>query len=159
MLNFSALYRQYAPEVYRFALYLCGDPAMAEDLTSETFVRLWGARDIRVATVRGYLFAIVRNLYRQGLRTSRREAPLDLKMPDRALDAESAASEKERLHWLMNQLLELPEIDRAALLMRTQHEMSYQEIAASLNISVATVKVRVHRAKLKLARKWSEQNP
>jgi len=41
--------------------------------------------------------------------------------------------------------------------MRTQHDMSYAEIAASLNISVATAKVRVHRATLKLARRWSEE--
>ncbi|SRR6266516_1400053 len=158
MLDFSSLYRQYAPDVYRFALYLSGNTATAEDLTSETFVRLWTARDVRVATVRAYLFAIVRNLYRQSLRTKRREAPLDPALPDPAPDAENSTSEKEQLRWLMNRLLMLPEIDRAALLMRTQHEMSYEEIAASLNISLAAVKVRIHRAKLKLARQWSEEN-
>ncbi len=42
--------------------------------------------------------------------------------------------------------------------MRAQHEMSYQEIAAALELTVAAAKVRVHRAKLKLARKWSEEN-
>jgi RNA polymerase sigma-70 factor (ECF subfamily) len=158
MVDFGILYRQYAPDVYRFALYLSGNAATAEDLTSETFVRLWTARDVRVATVRAYLFAIVRNLYRQGLRSTRREAQLDPELPDPAANAESATGEKERLRWLMNQLLMLPEIDRAALLMRAQHEMPYEEIAASLKLSVAAVRVRVHRAKLKLARKWSEEN-
>ena len=158
MLDFSTLYRQYAPDVYRFALYLSGDASTAEDLTSETFVRLWTARDIRVATVRAYLFAIARNLYRQSLRTKRREEPLDPALADPANDAESLADEKERLRWLMNQLLSLPEVDRAALLMRTQHEMPYEEIAAALNMPVTAVRVRVHRAKLKLARKWSEEN-
>ena len=52
MLDFSSLYRHYAPDVYRFALYLSGNTATAEDLTSETFVRLWIARDVRVATLR-----------------------------------------------------------------------------------------------------------
>src|SRR5438270_13850449 len=101
MLNFGTLYRKYARDVYRFALYLSGDPATAEDLTSETFVRLWSARDLRVSTVRAYLFAIVRNLYRQSLRTRRREAPLDLAMADPSSNAETAASEKERRRWLM----------------------------------------------------------
>ena len=157
MLDFSSLYRQYAPDVYRFALYLSGDAATAEDITSETFVRLWTARDLRVATVRVYLLAIARNLYRQSLRTKRREVPLDPGLSDPFANPEKATSENERLLWLMNQLLTLPDVDRAALLMRTQHDMSYAEIAASLNISVATAKVRVHRATLKLARRWSEE--
>src|SRR5207248_4904212 len=121
MLDFGTLYGQYAPDVYRFALYLSGDPATAEDLTAETFVRIWTAQDLRVSTVRAYLFAIVRNLYRQSLRTKRREAPLDPTMSDPSSNAETAASENERRHWLMNQLLALAEIDRTVLLMRIQH--------------------------------------
>lgn len=158
MLDFSTLYRQYAPDVYRFALYLSGDASAAEDLTSETFVRLWTAQDVRVATVRAYLFTITRNLYRQSLRTRRPETALDPALVDSAPDAESLTGDSERRRWLMNQLLALPEADRAALLMRAQHEMPYEEIAASLDLSVAAVKVRVHRAKLKLARKWWEEN-
>lgn len=158
MLDFGTLYRQYAPDVYRFALYLSGNAATAEDLTSETFVRLWTARDVRVATVRAYLFAITRNLYRQSLRGKHREAPLDSALADSAPDIESSAGEKERLLWVMKQLLKLPEIDRAALLMRAQYQMPYEEIAATLKLSVAAAKVRVHRARLTLARKWSEEN-
>src|SRR4030095_1107870 len=158
MLDFSSLYRQYAPDVYRFALYLSGNSSVAEDLTSETFVRLWTARNVRVATVRAYLFAITRNLYRQGLRRQRREEPLDPALPDSAPDVESSTSERERLRWVIKQLQALPEADRSALLMRAQHQMPYEEIAATLNLSIAATKVRVHRARLLLARKWSEQN-
>jgi RNA polymerase sigma-70 factor (ECF subfamily) len=45
----------------------------------------------------------------------------------------------------------LPEIDRAALLLRTQDQMPYEEIARILNVSIANAKVKVHRARLKLA--------
>jgi len=56
MTNVEALYRQDAPAVYRFALSLSGSRASAEDLTSETFVRLWTARDrLDLSTVLGYL--------------------------------------------------------------------------------------------------------
>jgi DNA-directed RNA polymerase specialized sigma24 family protein len=52
----------YAPAVRRFALFLCGDPAMADDITSDTFVRVWLAhRRIRELTVKSYLFATARN--------------------------------------------------------------------------------------------------
>jgi RNA polymerase sigma-70 factor (ECF subfamily) len=158
MLDFGSLYRQYAPDVYRFALYLSGDASMAEDLTAETFVRVWTARNVRVATVRAYLFAIVRNLYRQRLRAQRREAPLESELADATPDAEFSASKNEQLRWLSRQLLVLPEIDRTALLMRFQTEMSYEEIASTLELSIVSVKVRVHRAKLKLARMWAEEN-
>ena len=158
MLDFATLYAEHAPAVYRFALYLSGDSGAAEDLTAETFIRLWTARDVRVATVRAYLFAIVRNLHRQGLRARRREAPLDAALPDPRPDPESHAAERSRLEWVLNRLGRLPETDRAALLMRVQHEMSYEEIAAALSLSVAAAKVRVHRARLKLARTWAEES-
>lgn len=158
MLDFATIYNEYAPDVYRFALYLSGDRATAEDLTSETFVRLWTARDVRAATVKAYLFAIVRNLHLQGFRIRRREVPLDITLPDQSPNPEMYAAGRDQLRWVLDRLRQLPETDRAALLMRIQQEMSYEEIAAVLGLSVAATKVRVHRARLKLARLWSEEN-
>jgi RNA polymerase sigma-70 factor (ECF subfamily) len=48
-------------------------------------------------------------------------------------------------------LEQLPEADRAALLMRADEGLAYEEIAAALGLPVATVKVKVHRARMKLA--------
>jgi RNA polymerase sigma-70 factor, ECF subfamily len=48
-------------------------------------------------------------------------------------------------------LQKLPEVDRAALLMRAFEEMPYEEIARALGLSLAAVKVKVHRARLALA--------
>jgi len=63
--DFSELYERYARDVHRFALFLSGDRALAEDLTSETFVRAFvGRDDLRVDTVKAYLLAIARNLHR-----------------------------------------------------------------------------------------------
>ena len=44
VVDFSELYRTHAGDVYRFALFLSGDAAAADDIVSETFVRLWHAR-------------------------------------------------------------------------------------------------------------------
>ena len=41
MTAFNTLYKKYAADVFRFALYLSGDRSQAEDITSETFVRAW----------------------------------------------------------------------------------------------------------------------
>ena len=78
MTDFSSLYRKYAPDVYRFALYLSNERGQAEDITSETFVRAWTSPEpIEMATVKGYRFTIARNLFLQGLRKKSRRVPLD----------------------------------------------------------------------------------
>ena len=72
MADFSALFKRYALNVFRFALYLSGNRHEAEDITSETFVRAWTSPErIGAATVKAYLFTIARNLFLQELRKSR----------------------------------------------------------------------------------------
>jgi RNA polymerase sigma-70 factor (ECF subfamily) len=57
---------------------------------------------------------------------------------------------KAELSAVLAALRLLSEVDRAALLMRVQEEMPYEEIAQALKLPVTTVKVKVHRARLKL---------
>src|SRR5690348_10522275 len=72
-MDFSEIYKRYAHDVHRFSLYLSGNYALAEDLTAETFAHaLCGAADLRVDTVKAYLFAIARNLYRDIMDRQRR---------------------------------------------------------------------------------------
>jgi RNA polymerase sigma-70 factor (ECF subfamily) len=152
MTDFSALYRKYAPEVFRFALYLSGERAEAEDITSETFARAWAAPDtIRAATVKGYLFTIARNLFLQGLRKRSRRVALSAELPDPQPSQLAQTEQRAELRAVLARLQRLPEIDRAALLMRSLEEMPYEEIARSLGISLASAKVKVHRARLSLA--------
>lgn len=82
-MDFHDIYERHAAAVLRFATGLTGNPTLAQDLTSDAFVRLWTASgEIRLETVRAYLFTIVRNLYRSDRRRSWRAAPLDDTMPD-----------------------------------------------------------------------------
>lgn len=152
LVDFAALYREYARDVHRFALYLCGSQTLAEDLVSEAFVRVWVARErVDLVTVRGYLFAIVRNLFLQDVNRRRRGAPLpDGLTTDRPGPEDSAAAQSE-LRTVIAALAELPEIDRAAVLMRADDALPYEEIGRALGISTGAAKVKVHRARLKLA--------
>src|SRR5579862_6504074 len=76
--TFSDLYCRHAPEVYRFALYLSGDPELAKDIVSETFLRVWDSTVVvRMTTVRGYLFTIARNLFLHEMRRRQRQVPLE----------------------------------------------------------------------------------
>jgi RNA polymerase sigma-70 factor, ECF subfamily len=157
MISFHDLYQQYARDVYRFSYWLTGDAAEAEDITSETFVRAWTATDqFKVQTVKAYLFTIARNLYLHSKRRTMRLTKLDPEMTDPALNPSDLAVQRSELESVMRAMQSLPEIDRAALLLRAQHELSYEEIAQSLGISLAAVKVKIYRARLKLTQ-WRNQ--
>jgi RNA polymerase sigma-70 factor (ECF subfamily) len=152
MTGFGELYKKYAPDVYHFALYLSGEHGEAQDITSETFVRAWTSpEEVRMATVKGYLFTIARNLFLQGLRKKSRHVALNEDLRDPQASPYAQAEQKSELRAVLAGLQKLPEIDRAALLMRAFDEMAYEEIARALGISLAAVKVKIHRARLALA--------
>lgn len=170
--DFESLYRDNVRDLHRFSLFLSGDPARADDLVSETFVRLWGARDrVDLRTVRGYLFTIARNLHLQELRRRRPSVALDaidFELADARPGPEVVASDRAELRATLEALQVLPETDRAALLMHVDGGLGYDEIAAALSISAGTARVKVHRARLKLAtarrgpnfdRKTSQETP
>lgn len=152
LVDFTALYEHHATHVHRFALYLSGDPALADDLTSEAFVRVWTARErVEISTVRAYLFAIVRNLFLEVRRRDRRHAPLDERIPSTVPGPEDLANGHSQLRTVLTALSALPEVDRAALLMRADEALPYEDIANVLGISIGAAKVKVHRARLRLA--------
>jgi RNA polymerase sigma-70 factor (ECF subfamily) len=163
MIDFTTLYQRHAPEVFRFALWLSGDRAIAEDITSETFIRVWTARSrLDLATVTGYLLTIARNLYRQGAIGAGRRGELEPDPPDPRPDPERLAAGRSELEAVLSDLQQLPEPDRAALLMRAQDQLPYEEIAAALGITRGAAKVKVHRARLRLAelqRRRRKENP
>ncbi|HXO18778.1 MAG TPA: sigma-70 family RNA polymerase sigma factor [Thermoanaerobaculia bacterium] len=152
MADWSGLYKKYAPDVFRFALYLSGERSEAEDITSETFVRVWTSSEpIQMATVKGYLFTISRNLFLQGLRKKSRHVALDEGLRDPRTSPQAQAEQRAEFRSVLAGLQKLPERDRAALLMRAFDDMPYREIAEVLGMSSAAVRVKVHRARLALA--------
>jgi RNA polymerase sigma-70 factor, ECF subfamily len=153
MTSFHELFEKHARDVYRFALYLSGDPALADDVTSETFIRLWSsAEPVRLATVKAYLLTIARNLCLMERRRSSRGQSLEETVLDSGPGVVRQVEARDELDRVLRALQEFPEVDRAALLMRADEGLSYEEIAAALGIPVATAKVKVHRARLKLSK-------
>ena len=149
--DFHDIYERYARDVHRFALYLSGDPALADDITAESFVRLWTAPgEIQMPTVKSYLLAIARNLYLTGQRRRRRETELDVSLPGAEPSPEKLVIVRDEARHVLHALGRLPEIDRAALLLRAREQLPYQEIASILGLSVPAVKVKVHRARARL---------
>ena len=163
MTDIENLYARYAGDVRRFALYLCGDVVMADEITSDTFVRAWmAAGRIRQPTVKSYLFTIARNAYTDLLRRAARHTQLDENMRDTRISAQTQMEESAEVRAVLAALQQLPEMERTVLLMRALDEMPYEEIAETLGITVVTAKVKVHRARLKLMQTrqaWRELIP
>ena len=151
MINFHQLYESYAADVFRFAYWLAGDSTEAEDITSETFIRAWVKHSsIRTETLKAYLFTIARNLYLEGRRNTPQQITLEDFYPDPSPNPEQVVETNLEIRSIRKFLLTLPEIDRAAFIMRVQHELPYAEIARILEISLSSAKVKVHRVRVKL---------
>jgi RNA polymerase sigma-70 factor, ECF subfamily len=160
-MNFSELYGRYAHDIYRFALYLCGSEFLAEDLTSETFVHaMCGPTDLRLGTVKAYLFAITRNLYRDHVARQGRAIASDSlpERPDPRPDPEASAQDKQELQNTLRVIQTLPEQQREALLLALEGDLSYEEIGRILGCSVPAVKVRIHRARMFLKAELQERS-
>ncbi len=159
-LDFETLYRRYSGDVYRFALFLSGRPDQADDIAAETFVRAWTSPEpIRVGTVKAYLFTIARNLYRADLRRSRRHETVTDEIRDTAPGPEASATARLEMNRLIVALQQLPEVDRAVLIMRGEDGLSYEQIAAAVGISPGAARVKAHRARARLAAVRTKEDP
>lgn len=151
MQTFEELYTQYAPDVHRFAFWLCGNPMDAEDITSETFVRAWlRFRSIRMETLRGYLLKIARNLYLAKKRKGRKLVELREHQPDPSPGVEAQVQVRIAIGDAGAFLQTLPECDRTAFILRVEYELSYAEVARVLDISEVAARVKTHRVRKRL---------
>lgn len=146
--TFEAMYAAYSDDVFRYIRYLTGNEDTAAEITAETFFRAWTGRGrIRLNTAKSYLLSIARNLARDGFRESRRwkSPPAELAAPEGASDS------RLDLERTLAALAELSQDYREPLLLTAAGGLTYDEAAAVLRIPVATLKVRIYRARLKLA--------
>ena len=151
MLNFQDVYESYATDVYRFAFWLAGNRLEAEDFSSEAFARAWASRKpIRTETLKAYLMTIARNYYLERLRKSKREVALEDVHPSPAPGPDQLVAYRLELEQARRVLQTLPEVDRAAFILRVEHELPYTEIARVLELSLSAAKVKVHRVRRKL---------
>ena len=150
-MTFQELYETFFPDVFRFALWLTRNRAEAEDIAAETFVLAWARRDrFRTETLKAYLLAIARNLFFKNRNRSGKNEELSDDLSDPSPDPQRQATARLDLERVSSALAQLPEIDRHALFLRSEHSLPYAEIARVLEISEGAARVRIHRARRKL---------
>jgi RNA polymerase sigma-70 factor (ECF subfamily) len=135
--------------LFAYLLRMTGSRDMAHDILQESITRCfehYRNRDIAPAL----LFTVARNAYIDHVRKTSRNIDLDDSHADEGPDLEHQAIAKERFRRVLRGIRELSEEDRDILSMVAGGDLSYGEISSVLDISVANVKVRVHRARLRL---------
>ncbi|MEA1902177.1 MAG: sigma-70 family RNA polymerase sigma factor [Actinomycetota bacterium] len=161
---FAALVRAHQNEVYTLARRLVGDPHLASDVAQEALIRAWRALpkfrgDAQLST---WLHRItVNTAWTQKKKASRHVGQpiddyLELPAPEGA-DHPAVAGELAELRGQLRAALDrLPEAQRQVVVMKDVYGWSHAEIAESMDISVTAAKVRLHRARARLAKDLQE---
>ena len=143
-----------AGRLRRFALQLCGDRSVAEDLVQEGFLRALGSRGhVRdAALVVPWLFGIVRRTFLdQRRRAAHRMRILEASDPALAPgNLEKEILDRSFSDEVLRALSELPEEWRTSVLLCDVEGFSYEEIAEALECPVGTVRSRLARARAQL---------
>lgn len=174
---FAHVYRQKHPAIYRFALHMSGNAAVAEDVTQEVFMALIrepGRFDPAKGTLGGFLFGIARNHLRKRWERDRRLVPFtgDSEEMDDLISSSAASrngnghgpvasardefSSLETIGRVRQAISTLPGNYREVVVLCELEEMSYEEAASALGCPVGTVRSRLHRARAILVEKLCE---
>ena len=150
--QFDALVRGYSGDLFRYAYWLCGEEALAQDLVQESFLRAWRSLDSlrETSAAKAWLITILR---REHARLYERKTPqfVDVDEVEVADAREALTPEGSGEDALIRAaMLKLDVKYREPLLMQVLGGFSCEEIARELNISSAAVMTQLFRARKKL---------
>jgi RNA polymerase sigma-70 factor (family 1) len=146
--EFREIFNLWHKPIRNFVYYRCSDADVAEDITQDTFAKLWELRDkIDKTTVKAYLYKIAQNttinhLKRQQLLYKFRKKPT----ADRDFDTpEKLAEMQEYEEKLQRVIAMLPDGGREVFLMNRLEDLTYNEIAVRLGLSVKAIEKRMSK--------------
>ncbi len=154
--SWDAVVRQHSARVYRLAYRLSGNRQDAEDLTQETFVRVFRSlANYQPGTFEGWLHRITTNLFLDLVRRRQRirfdALPEDTeRMPGSAPSPEQVYADAYLDPQIQAALDALPPDFRVAVVLCDIEGLTYEEIAATLGIKLGTVRSRIHRGRVQL---------
>jgi RNA polymerase sigma-70 factor, ECF subfamily len=153
MPSWDELVRQHADRVYRLAYRLSGNQHDAEDLTQETFIRVFrSVKNYQPGTFEGWLHRITTNLFldmvRRRARIRMEALPEDYdRVPADEPNPEQIYHDARLGPDLQAALDSLPPEFRAAVVLCDIEGLSYEEIGATLGVKLGTVRSRIHRGR------------
>lgn len=161
--SFALIVEEHSAAVYRLARSVVRDPALADDVTQDTFIKVWKHLDTfrGESSLRSWILRIAHNTAVSTLRKIRDSATDPAKLPEasdpigttRMVEGRIAADQ------LREALEELDELTRSIVVLREVEGMSYDDIARTLDVPIPTVKTRLLRARRRLATMLEEWRP
>ena len=149
--RFNELAEAYSTDLYRYAMWICGNDALAKDLVQETFLRAWRALDKLKDTgaAKSWLITILRREY---ARTFERKVPkfTDVEKVIVVDDGELEPEERTERELLRKGIMKLEAKYRDPLLLQVVFGHSCSEISEQLGISKSAVMTQLFRAREKL---------
>lgn len=153
-----AFIRRFQRQVYGLAVAILGDPAAAEDVAQEAFVRVWrhaAAYDARRASVTTWVLAITRNLAIDALRIRKPEpvspdALWAMHLPDVREEPDEAAVVADDVARVREVLMTLPDEQRRALVLAAFFGRTAREVSDVEGVPLGTAKTRIRTALIKL---------
>ncbi len=150
--RFEKMYNTYADEIYRYCLSHSSDSDLSEDIVSETFMKAWKHFDtFDNKHPRAWLYTIAKNLFRDHWR-KKPTYELDEQMEsDKESDNPVLVTEKNiTIERVQKAIAALPAEMKDVVYMRCILGLSAKQVAGSLNITEANVRVLQHRGLKKL---------
>lgn len=150
---FRELYNHYKNEVYSFALGITRSIPLAEEIVQDSFIKLWQHRSelTEIRKFDSWFFTVVRNLCYSALRKialDRKTYHAHEQQPvQQVATADEILITRENRELVQAAINQLPDQQRRVYLLSQDAGMTYNEIAAELNISHNTVKEHLKRAK------------
>ncbi len=148
---FSQIYDEHVEKIYRFVFFKVNDEAMAQDITAETFTRLWQeiSQEKEVKNPSAFLFKVARNLIFDYYRTKDHN-PINLDnvdtLPDTNLDIEKKSVQNDDMRIVLTAMDKLKDDYRVALSMYYIEQEPISEVAKALGKSDGAARVTIHRA-------------
>jgi RNA polymerase sigma-70 factor (ECF subfamily) len=155
---FGQLYDRYVDTVFRFVYYRVNDRALAEDFTSETFLRALrriGTISYQGRDIGAWFITIARNIVLDHLKSARHRLELTtadtLEGKEQAQSTESAVLDLLQSERLMQAVAKLGDEQRECVMLRFVHGLSVNETARVMGKNDGAIKALQHRAVRKLA--------
>jgi RNA polymerase sigma-70 factor, ECF subfamily len=151
---YSEVYDKYVKKIYRFVLLKVNSAEIAEDLTSEVFMRGWqaykGQGPDKIENLQAFLYQIARNLladhYRHEVKAQLVSVDLAPPLPDEKQDLEAISFIQSDMERVKAALVNINDDYREVIVWYYLDELKVPEIAKILDKSEPTVRVLIHRA-------------
>lgn len=153
-MDFEAIYHAYWQKVFRLCMGYVGERDLAQDIAQDTFVVVWQKLETfrEESSIGTWIYRIATNQCLRQLEKQKRTVKADLPVN---IPEEKVPDIEPQIQLLYKFIAELPEIDRIVISLELE-EVKQNEIAQIVGLSESNIRVKIHRIKERLTKRFKE---